>query len=100
MAGRSQQHGIAAATANGSAFTAAPGMGNLRATNAADAEGSRRLSAAPVEHGQSADQATVWTQATPLLALGAVVSASTMGIGARTMNLATAAHFAVSGCSG
>ena len=73
-----------AASSQGSAFTAAPGMGNLRATNAVDAEGSRRLSAAPVEHGQSADQASAWTQATPLLALGAVAAASTVGIGVRT----------------
>merc|ERR1719323_609903 len=70
-----------ATRSQGNAFTAAPALGNLRATSAVDADGARRLSAAPVEQSQPADQA--WTQATPLLALGAV-AASTIGIGART----------------
>merc|ERR1719323_1702664 len=70
-----------ATRSQGNAFTAAPAVGNLRATSTADTDAVRRLSAAPVEQSQPADQA--WNQSTPLLALGAV-AASTIGIGART----------------
>jgi ribulose-bisphosphate carboxylase large chain len=72
-----------AANNQGSAFSAVPTTGNLRATSAVDAESSRRLGSAPTEQGQSADHASAWSQAAPLLAIGAAATSSVIGLGAR-----------------
>eukprot|EP00420_Gonyaulax_spinifera_P036434 CAMPEP_0197870484 /NCGR_PEP_ID=MMETSP1439-20131203/1168_1 /TAXON_ID=66791 /ORGANISM="Gonyaulax spinifera, Strain CCMP409" /LENGTH=309 /DNA_ID=CAMNT_0043489379 /DNA_START=49 /DNA_END=974 /DNA_ORIENTATION=+ len=67
------------ASGQGNAFSA-PTSGNLRASSAIDGEAVQRLSAAPVEQAQLADHASTRQTAAPLLALGAVATASALGL--------------------